>query len=207
MNAATSKLLMGMLIEAALIFLLVATACALVYGVALLLAPSRTLKFNESASRWFSTRSVQIALDKPHDLQRLVYRRHRWIGVLLILGGVYVLWILLVRYDPSLVLGSLKRSLSPRVASGVLQAAWWLLVPANVLAVLVGIVMFVRPSLLRGVESIANREVSTEAVGTMLDSVYSAPDRLIRGYPRPIGVVIVIASLYAGATIAKLLLK
>ncbi len=207
MNAATSKLLMGMLIEAALVSLLVATACALVYGVALLLAPSRTLKFNDYASRWFSTRSVQIALDKPHDLQRLVYRRHRWIGVLLILGGCYVLWILLVRYDPALVLVPLKRSLSPRVASGVLEAAWWLLVPANVLAVLVGIVMFARPSLLRGVESFANREVSTEAVGTMLDSVYSAPDRLIRGYPRLIGLVIIIASLYAGATIARLFLK
>ncbi len=207
MNAATSRLLLDMLVDSALLFLLVATAFALVYGVALLAAPSRTLRFNESASRWFSTRSMQIALEKPHDLQRLVYRRHRWIGVLLLVGGGYVLWILLARYDPSLVTASLKRSLSPRLAGAILDAAWWLLVPANALAVLVGIVMFARPSLLRGVESFANREVSTEAVGTMLDGVYSAPDRLIRTYPRLIGVVIVIASLYAGATLARIVLK
>jgi len=206
-NAATSRLLLDMLVDSALLFLLVATAFALVYGVALLAAPSRTLRFNESASRWFSTRSMQIALEKPHDLQRLVYRRHRWIGVLLLVGGGYVLWILLARYDPSLVTASLKRSLSPRLAGAILDAAWWLLVPANALAVLVGIVMFARPSLLRGVESFANREVSTEAVGTMLDGVYSAPDRLIRTYPRLIGVVIVIASLYAGATLARIVLK
>lgn len=207
MNAATSRLLLDMLVEASLLFLLVATAFALVYGVALLAAPSRTLRFNEFASRWFSTHSVQVALDKRHDLQRLVYRRHRWIGAMLLVGGGYVLWVLLSRYDPSLVLAPLKRSMSPRLASAILDAAWWLLVPANALAVLVGIVMFARPSLLRGVESVANREVSTEAVGTMLDSVYSAPDRVIRAYPRLIGVVIVIASLYAGATLARIVLK
>jgi len=206
-NAAASKLLMGMLIEAALISLLVATVFALVYGVALLAAPSRTLRFNDVASRWFSTSSVQDALNKPHDLQRLIYRRHRWIGVLLLVGGGYVLWILLARYDPALVAAPLKRSLSPRLAGAILDAAWWLIVPANALAVIVGIIMFARPSLLRGVESFTNREVSTEAVGTMLDGVYSAPDRLIRTYPRLIGIVIVIASLYAGATLAPLLLK
>jgi len=206
-NAATSRLLMDMLIQSGLIFSLAATACALVYGVALLAAPSATLRFNEHASRWISTRPVQNALEKPHDLQRVVYRRHRWIGVLLLVGGSYVLWILLVRYDPSLFAVSLKRSPSPRLASAVLDAAWWLLVPANALAVLVGIVMFARPSLLRGVESFTNREVSTEAVGTALDSVYTAPDRLIRNFPRLVGVIIVIASLYAGATLAGLLLK
>ena len=207
MNAATSRLLLDMLVESALIFLLVATAFALLYGVALLAAPSRTLRFNDVASRWFSTRSVQVALDKRHDLQRVIYRRHRWIGVLLLVGGSYVLWILLARYDPSVVVAPLKRSMSPRLASAILDAAWWLLVPANALAVVVGIVMFARPSLLRGVESFANREVSTEAVGTMLDGVYSAPDRLIRAYPRLTGVVIVIASLYAGGTLARVLLK
>ena len=207
MNAATSRLLLDMLVESALIFLLVATAFALLYGVALLAAPSRTLRFNDVASRWFSTRSVQVALDKRHDLQRVIYRRHRWIGVLLLVGGSYVLWILLARYDPSVVVAPLKRSMSPRLASAILDAAWWLLVPANALAVVVGIVMFARPSLLRGVESFANREVSTEAVGTMLDGVYSAPDRLIRAYPRLTGVVIVVASLYAGGTLARVLLK
>ena len=207
MNAATSRLLLDMLVESALIFLLVATAFALLYGVALLAAPSRTLRFNDVASRWFSTRSVQVALDKRHDLQRVIYRRHRWIGVLLLVGGSYVLWILLARYDPSVVVAPLKRSMSPRLASAILDAAWWLLVPANALAVVVGIVMFARPSLLRGVESFANREVSTEAVGTVLDGVYSAPDRLIRAYPRLTGVVIVVASLYAGGTLARVLLK
>ena len=207
MNAATSRLLLDMLVESALIFLLVATAFALLYGVALLAAPSRTLRFNDVASRWFSTRSVQVALDKRHDLQRVIYRRHRWIGVLLLVGGSYVLWILLARYDPSVVVAPLKRSMSPRLASAILDAAWWLLVPANALAVVVGIVMFARPSLLRGVESFANREVSTEAVGTVLDGVYSAPDRLIRAHPRLTGVVIVVASLYAGGTLARVLLK
>ncbi|MGH8703908.1 MAG: hypothetical protein ACREUO_00660, partial [Burkholderiales bacterium] len=64
------------------IFLLLGGTFALVLGVGLLLRADWCMRLNEAMSRWISTREALRPLEVPRDTQRVLYRHHRVLGLL-----------------------------------------------------------------------------------------------------------------------------
>lgn len=106
-------------------------------GAGLLIAPGPLLAFYR--------RSVLATLDTPVRIERFVYRNHRLFGAAIALSALF----------SSIMLGSLL--------GGQVPAGWetgsTILLAGNLAALVLGLIMFVRPSLLKGLEQRANRWV------------------------------------------------
>lgn len=177
-----------------LLVLLLACAGSFVYGVWMLLQPATALRFNRSASTWVPTDSLTSALDDRHSTERLVYRYHRIIAAMILLGGLYVIYALS---------GGLWRVGITEMFSHkgpwtdvVRDVAGVLMLLVGVIAVLVGIVMFIRPSLLKGAESWLNRWVATDKTLKPLDFAINSPDQIVSRHARVFAALIVVGSLY-----------
>ena len=133
-------------------------------------------------------------MEKRHTTERFLYRHHRSFGVLLLAGGIFTLY----------VMSGSRWGRNLTTAFSLSEWAWLasdlttvLMVMNGILATVLGILMFIRPSLLRGVEAQLNRWIATENELKPLDAVHDAPDRFASRHVRLVAVLIVIGSLYA----------
>lgn len=166
---------------------------ALLVGVMLLARPQALFALNARLSRWIDTNPTFGLLDQPRHLERFFYRHHRLLGGLIVLGASYVLLRWAFVYERSDVIALL----SPRwIAHGmdwIPRALEALLVGLHVLVLVVGVLIALRPSLLKGVEKAANRWQPIPTT-TPLDSVIDTVDRSVEGYPRVSGLLLVISA-------------
>ncbi len=178
-----------------MVLLLLGCAASFVYGVWMLLRPATALRFNQNVSKWVSTDGVTKALDDRHATDWFFYRYHRIYGLILLAGGFYSLYVLSGRqWRLGIVqIFSLYGSFWTDVAR---DSAGLLMIVVGVTAVVFGIIMLVRPSLLRGVEVWLNRWVATDKHLKPLDAVIDAPDRFVARHARLVAALIVIGSLY-----------
>ncbi|MFN7085115.1 MAG: hypothetical protein ACK4N4_00640 [Burkholderiales bacterium] len=181
--------------------LLLGCVASLAYGVWLLLQPEQALRFNRRVSAWVSTEKVVQTLDQPHSIERIVYRYHRIYGALLLAGGLFTLY----------VMAAGRWSRDVRSALGLGEWSWLvgdvtsaLMVIIGILATALGIVIVIRPSLLRGIEARLNRWIATDQDLQPLDSVHDAPDRFAARHARAVAVLIVAGSLYVLVALAPL---
>lgn len=124
--------------------------CAILLGIGLLLAPAQVMRFNAHCSRWVDGEKLRLAPDRPLYTERFIYRHHRLAGSLLFCGSVYVLYKLML--DP-------RRPRSPGVSDpyGLFDAAVAVLVVFAVFGSTIGAVIATKPSLLRDIETAANK--------------------------------------------------
>lgn len=194
------------LTEALLAALLTGLALALAVGLLLLVAPRLLLAANQRMSRWVDTRGVFRVLEQPLMLERFFYRHHRVLGALIATGATYVLWQWTFAYDREAFLTTLDRRW---VASGLdffVPALEWFLVGVHVLILGVGLVILVRPSLLKNVERAANHWHSGPRSET-LDAVIGSVDRGISLYPRLSGLIVCAAAGWSLAMLLPILLQ
>ncbi|MEE4303608.1 MAG: hypothetical protein V2J19_05595 [Wenzhouxiangella sp.] len=85
-------------------------------------------------------------LDRQWQIERLVYRHHRIFGLLVIAAGSFCLW--------RLTRTELTAVLDGRSSASILL---WVLLAGQAFNLLVGLVVFFRPSLLKPLETISNR--------------------------------------------------
>ena len=197
---------MGALKEILLQFL-VALLCTgsiagILMGVALLLNPDKLVRANHYFSRWISADTISAQLNRPRWSERYYYRHHRLIGSALLLGGVFVFH--------TFVFSSNLRKISAAVPSGywwILDASVGLLIASSILAVLVGIIVLAKPSLLRDLEQSSNRWVSTDGVAKYFDRMIHSADRRILGHRKLAGVFLIVCSLYVLFALGYLLLR
>src|SRR5437588_351174 len=86
--------LVSVLGQALYILLLLGAALGLFIGIMLLIDSQRVLRWNAYLNRWMSTGESSRVLDQPHDLNRIVYRRHRVVGVVVLAASLYALDVL-----------------------------------------------------------------------------------------------------------------
>ena len=71
------------------------------------------------------------------------------------------------------------------------------LVVGNVGALAAALVLVFRPSLLKGVETWADRSYGRPQTGEKLDAMHYQPDQFVRSRPRLVGMLVTLGSLYA----------
>lgn len=189
-------LLNEILLETLLALLLGGAALSLIVGVWLYFHPERLFSLGQRLNQWFSTQSLSRAMDATFHIERPVYRRHRWIGALLAVSALYILYQLSFRYDKSATLRMLENH-NLQLAGWLLDSAAFLIALTSVLTLAIGICLLIRPSLLRAFETWSNRWYrGGDKVAQLLDDMHHHPDRLAARHSRFIAVLIVLGSLY-----------
>jgi hypothetical protein len=177
-------------------FLLLGSAFCMVYGVGLLMRSRWVFRLNDWGKRWVSTRQVMRALEAPRDLEGVLYRGHRWSGLVLFAASAYVLAVLLLKTDMRTLAGLLASGASAWSADIAVRAAWIALVIGALAGVVLGTILLVRPERLRRAQAGLNQSFSARRSMKFLEVMNLGPDQWLLAYPRIWGAAITLGSLY-----------
>lgn len=191
------KIIGEIISDASLVFFLGGAAVALVVGLWMIVNVSSLFKFNQYLGRWFSTRQMFRPMTAPIKSEPFIYHHHRIIGMLIVLASAYVLYNVAFQLESTAVqrlfLGSDYKNHS---LGWVVDGLFWVLALGSLVALVVGIYLFIRPSLLKGVEVWGNKWMSTRRSTKVLEIMRTGPEPVIAAHPRIIGILIVLASVY-----------
>lgn len=175
----------------------IGTATAVVVGLLALVAPGKAIALNASLGRGYRVPAVQQSANRTYRVERLFYRHHRIAGTLLILVSSFFFYSLWARFG----LAASVRLFSDGLGSGILAevlitSAIVLLALGNAVALVLGVVVLLRPSLLKRLESWTNRWISIEAAAEQLNRRRGTVDALFARWPRRVGVVLLLGGIY-----------
>ena len=194
---AAIDLLVSVLGQALYILLLLGVALGLLVGILLLIDSQRVLRWNAYLNRWISTGESLRVLDQPHDLNRIVYRWHRILGLVVLAAALYALDVLVFNIQTRALVHIFRDLANPATLQLFAESVRWFLVAGNVLAILVGMILVLRPSLLKGVEGWTDRRYSPRLSIPNLDEPRYQPDEFVRAHLRLAGIVAAGGSLFA----------
>jgi hypothetical protein len=194
-------LLVNILWPALYVFILLGAALGLVIGVMLLVDSARVMQWNERLNRWISTEGAARVLDQSRDVKRFVYRQHRVVGLLVIAGALFALDVLTFGLHTTPLLRLLRNVGNPTALAVTVDAVRAFLISGNIVAVIAGVVLCFRPSLLKGVEAWADRQYSTPLPNRALDEPNYRPDAFVRDHPKLVGVLVTAGSVFILASL------
>ena len=161
-------------------------------GIGMLLRPERIERLTKRLSRWISpAQGVSEQLDRPRWIERYFYRHHRLVGSSLFLGATFVLYVFLFSASIQKVVGAL-----PRIYLPLWNTVFALLIIGSVLAAIVGLIVLTRPSLLREIEGMANRWVSTEQVVQAANNMHHHVDDFILKHRKITGAIMIVGGVF-----------
>jgi hypothetical protein len=171
-------------------------------GLAMIIIPNKVHKFGERLNHWVSTDHFFNEIDKSRNSERFIYRHHRWAGGLIIIGAIYFIYIFLISRDIDLLMSYLPLIMNNKVLSEwIYQSLFYTLIFANFLCVIIGIFIFIRPSLLKGIEKNLNHWVDNEHVFKRLDKTHSIPEHVLPGNMRLFGFAVFLGGIYISLTV------
>jgi hypothetical protein len=185
--------------------LVLGAVLALFVGVWLLINPKDMLRFNQRASRWLDTEKLTAIIDKPRHIERALYRNHRWVGGLVLAGGCYIATVLMFVFNKKAAVTVLARGGDLRLVGWLIDALFVLLVLCSVLAVVLGVLLLLRPSLLKNIEAWMNRWYSSDKSLQALDRVSFGLDEWVAKHTRLMAVLIILGAVYTLAYLWRLL--
>jgi hypothetical protein len=186
--------------------LLLGAVLGLVVGGMLLLDSPRALRWNSALSTWISSRQALRPLDEPHDIKRVIYRWHRLLGLVIFAGALYTLDVLVFRYQGVPLARAFRDLANPGLLALLFDGIRYALIAGNAAALAAGLVLCLRPSLLKGLEAWADLAYSSRKPTKPLDVMHYAPDEFVRSRPRVIGALLAIGSLYILVVLGSALL-
>jgi hypothetical protein len=178
------------------VLLLAGALLGLAIGAMLVFDSARVIRWNYALNRWYSTRRAMRPLDQQIDVKRVIYRWHRVLGALVFAGALYTLDVLAFRYQAGALVRVFRDLGRPDVLQLVFESLRILLTVGNVAALLAGLVLCFRPSLLKGIEAWGDRQYSGRASTKALDIMRYQPDDFVRARPRIVGLLLVLGSAY-----------
>ncbi|MBI2970393.1 MAG: hypothetical protein HYY36_06585 [Gammaproteobacteria bacterium] len=167
-----------------------------VIGLCIMLSPRLVLRAGEVLNRWISTEKVFHDLDAPRPTERMLYHHHRIFGCFLVVGAAYILYTFVVQFEPADLSRRIVLFRSRAATEWALSSMWAINILFAWVALVLGFIVFFRPSLLKGVEATANRWFGVDDSLKRLDVQLRAPDRLFARRPRLLGALIMLGSLY-----------
>jgi len=176
-------------------------------GLWILIAPGSFLRIGQYLGSWVNTEKYFDAIDKPRFQEGLLYRQHRWVGGLIFVGALYTLLMLLLKVNINILKASLPVIGNAYVSEWLYGSIYSILVVANVFALIIGVVVFARPSMLKWIESILNRWIYTEKKLKKLDVTHEISiDIFPGGNPRLFGLAVALGGLYISLSMGVMLL-
>lgn len=168
----------------------------IVLGLALIVMPKAVMGWGESMNRWVSTNLFFNSLDAPRNHERIFYKYHRLFGIVIILGSAFSIYFLMIRNGVRSTAESVASLSDSLLASWLLETGYYILSGGCILAIMAGIIIFLRPSVLKSVESWGNRWIDTGSRLEQFDRVHEIPTNVLPGKPRIFGVFVLLSSIY-----------
>ncbi|HEY8886861.1 MAG TPA: hypothetical protein VIM35_00105 [Gallionella sp.] len=178
------------------IFLLLGAMLGILLGLLLIVKPRIVERLNRLANRWVSTRHINRWLDRSISIEHWFYYRHRAIGVIIVAGATYILVYFGMLFDKAYALQRLGGKLPAQLLDGLVDALVLASLVGGAVALIVGLFLWLRPSLLRGMEEEVNVWVSTRRVTRVLDVPHGQVDRFVARHAQRVGWLLLLASLY-----------
>jgi hypothetical protein len=180
------------LVQLAMLALAVLLAVASMVGTVVALKPAALERMRRAGQRRREAR-LSERLNRPYNLDRWFYRRHRLYGTV-----VAALALVLLGYltfgDASYRWLAAVESRYRGVASILIDGGRIVLWLFGIFALVIATVVFVRPSALKGIEEKVNRWISPgRSVG--LEREFRGPDQWAVRHPRAWGVAVALAGL------------
>ena len=201
------KFVSGIVQQTMLISLLIGAAFALLAGLLLIFNSEKAFGISERLNRWISTRAALRPLEEHHSVSRPLYRMHRIVGVLICAGALYSLVVLGSTYGETAIMKSLSGLGPARFNSWIAESLRIILLAGNLGALAFGLVFIVRPSALKSLEVWADRQISARKSTKPLEEIHLPVDRFVRAYPRLVGSLVIVGSLYVLANLGYALLR
>lgn len=178
------------------IFLLAVSASGSLLGLMLIFKPQLLERVNRIANRWISTRHLNQFLDRSYSIERWCYRYHRVLGVLVVLGASYVLIHFSMLFDKHAAMQRLSRYVPDSLSDVLLDSLVLSALTGATVALAVGLFLWLRPSMLRGMEVGANQWVSSRRATKPLEVPRDQVDRFVVQHAHRIGWLLLLASIY-----------
>jgi hypothetical protein len=182
----------AVLVQLAMLALAVLLAVASMIGAVVALKPAALERMRRAGQRRREAR-LSERLNRPYNLDRWFYRRHRLYGA--VVGALALVLLGYLTFgDASYRWLSVVEPRYRGVASMFIDAGRILLWLFGIFALVIATVVFVRPSALKGIEAKVNRWTSLgRSAG--LEREFRGPDQWAVRYPRAWGVTVALVSL------------
>lgn len=199
----TSSLIDIILWQSLAIFLLLGALLGILLGLLLIFRPQSMHAVNGMANRWISTRHLNQMLDRSVSVEHWFYHHHRPVGMAAVLGATYILIYFGLLFDREVAVRHLGNLGPVHLFEGLLDALVLSSLLGAAVAFMVGLFLWLRPSLLRDIEVEANRWVSTRRATKVLDVPRDQVDRMVERHARRVGWLLLLGSLYLFFVMAR----
>lgn len=182
--------------ESFAIFSSVGALMGVAVSLLLIFNPRLMARVNRAANCWISTRRMVHFLDRSVRIERWFYRHHRLSGILVMLGAGYIIAYFGLLFDKAAALQRLSAYAPARLMDILLDTLSLSLLLAAAVALVVGCVTCLRPSLLRGIEEFSNQWISLRRTTRALDIPRSLVDNYVVRHAQRIGWLLLLGSIY-----------
>lgn len=180
--------------DASYLFIIVGTFIGLILGLGLIFAPSVTLKLNEKINTRISLREQTKSIETPIRSEPFFYKHSKISGLILIIGSAFVLYTL-ATFNPYTLIPHLPKSISPPAWDWIIQAGQIFFVITCAFILIFGLIVLIRPSMVKNFEQAANHWVSTRQRFSTMSNDINLVNKLVNTYPRAFGGFITLFSL------------
>ena len=181
------------------IFLLIGAMAGVVVALLLLFRPDLMNRINRVANRWVSTQVLTRTLDRSVHVEQWFYRHHRQLGALVCLGGAYVFVYFGLLLDRAAALQHLPSHLParfpPQLLEGLLDALVLSSLAGATAALFVGLMLWLRPSQLRGIEETANKWLSTDRYDELMGMPRDQVEAFVARHSQRVGWLLLMGSI------------
>lgn len=189
------------------IFLLFGAVLGVLLASLLIFTPQYLARVNHIANHWISTRHISRWLDRSISIEQWFYQHNRAVGIVVVLGASYILIFFSMLFDKSYSMQRMgvKGIVPPKLLDGLLDALVLSSLIGGTVALLVGLFLWLRPSLLRGVEAGANQWVTSRRATKMLDVPRYDLDQFVAHHAKRAGWLLLLGSIYLFVVVFRVL--
>ncbi|HEX5336984.1 MAG TPA: hypothetical protein VFW53_00950 [Gallionella sp.] len=187
------------------LFLLFGALSGVALGALLIARPAWLARVNRVANRWVSTRHLHQFLDRMVSIEHWFYLHHRMVGAAVVLGAAYLFIHFGLLFDKAAALRHLSHVAPTRLLDGLLDALVLSALLGAAVALLVGLFLWLRPSLLRGIEEQANRWLSLRRATRPLEIPRDHVERFVARHAQSVGWLLLLGSIYLIIALLRLL--
>lgn len=170
---------------------------SLVVGVLMVIKPAMITRLNQKGSSAFSFRRSTRVLEIPNYVDHAFYHHHRIVGLIITLTSAYILYYFTQVYDAAVIGDIVAGSKYAGIIEILASSVRLFLLFTGLATLVIGLIMIIRPSLLKGFEAWANHWISTRQAAKPLAMERDQVNQLVYKYPRLVGIIIISLSLYA----------
>ncbi len=176
------------------VFLLIGALAGALLGLLMIFRLQLFQRVNQAANRWISTQRLERLLDRSFSLEDWFHRHHRPVGVVIVLGALYLLMFFGFQFDVALAQRHLGVGMSANLLGWLLDALVVTALFGAAASLCIGLVFWLRPDLLRGIEARANQWISLRGAAEALDAPHYQVENFVQHHVRQTGWLLLLGS-------------